>query len=208
MEEPVKVPRNMSLRYEDHKGLIYRLAMRYHKRILASKIPGVEFDDVLGECNVAFVKATRGFKADRGFTFTAFMGRVVQNHFNHFAERLSLEHFGQTTALDLDDSLEFQNKTGLGYVSVQDLDFEGDPYEAMEDATYARPEEVIDARMTINNVLRDVTLSPLTRAYIALVVDPHCPVPDATKEKIRNAQASVRLELSLRWDVKIPTIRL
>lgn len=90
-----KQNRAFSTRFEDHKGLIYTLAMRCYARLLGARITAMEFEDVYSEMCVSYTKAARGFDPSRGIGFGAYLGRACYNDFNKIAEKLELEQFGE-----------------------------------------------------------------------------------------------------------------
>lgn len=112
-----QLSRTYSTRFEDHKGLLYKLATQCYGRLRGAGITAMEFEDVQSELNIAYVKASRGFDASLGISFGAYLGRACFNHFNKLAERLELEQFGRKQsytkrvkrkALDEMDALELE----------------------------------------------------------------------------------------------------
>jgi hypothetical protein len=206
----MKTPRNKSLRYQDHAGLLHKWAKMFHARLAAAQINDATFDDVVGELGVAFTKAAQGYKPESGWTFTAFLQVCARNHFNKYASRLLHEQYGSDEAVDFNEAA-LQHR-GLGCISVQDMrspDGEDtDFYSSIEDDTFARPDEVVDASMTLKRLFSDPTLMPETRAYIALVVDPHMRVSEKVRDRIRRSAAAIRGEVQSRWGVELPCIRL
>lgn len=92
---PPRQGRGFSTRYEDHKGLMYRFAMRCYARVRGSGISALEFDDVLSEMSVSYTKALKSYDPARGITFSAYLGRCCFNDFNKLMEKLELEQFGR-----------------------------------------------------------------------------------------------------------------
>lgn len=207
MNGPVQ-PRNRSLRYSDHTGLLHKWAVKFHARLTAASL-GVEFDDVMGELSLAFVKATQGYKPERGFSFTAFLQQCCQHHFNKYADRLMLEQFGCSHA---DDADEHVGKRGLGCVSIHSMGSDEfgseDFYATVESDTYATPEEVQEARMSVRNLINDQTLFPETRAYLAKLANPDVSIPPAAAKRIQARGKEVRQQIRERWGIQLHTMSL
>lgn len=92
--KPAPIGRAYSTKFEDHKGLMIKIARNCYARARSSKISSLEFDDVLGEMHYAYVKASQGYDPERGITFGAYLGRACYNQFNKVMERLELEQYG------------------------------------------------------------------------------------------------------------------
>lgn len=208
-----KVPRNRSIRFQDHEGLLRKLAKRYYARLLGAQIMGLDFDDVMGELSLAFVKAAKGYDPQSEFSFTAFLGRCCQNHFNKYAKRLMLEQFGEEAPVDLDNS--GATRFGLGYISADAMGFVDDTgstlmslYEFVESDTFATPEEACNAGMTLKAIINDPTLSVETRVYISILANPLMEVSEKVRERIRSGSLSIRKEIGARFGVQMPAIRV
>lgn len=200
-------PRNRSLKFEDHRGLIIKNARRYHARLLGGCVMGVDFDDVFGELSHAFVKAAKGYNTESEFTFTAFLGTCLQNHFNKYAKRLMIEQYG------VESPTEGEFSGGIGYISIEDmgLDDDSDGYQGFEtfaDEAGATPEDICSARMELDAVLNDGSLSAETRVYVSLLANPALELSERVKERIRRASPKIRAELHNRYDIKMQYIRV
>lgn len=206
------VPRNRSLKFQDHQGLLMKLAKKYYGRLLSAQIPSTSFDDVMGELSLAFVKAAKGYDQGSEFTFTAFLGTCCQNHFNKYAKRLMLEHFGTESARDLEDG-EYSNM-GLGTISVEDMrggaDEDNDEglFDRLADDGAVAPEDRINAEMTLNTIVNDKTLSAETRVYISMLANPALAISDAAKKRLRATTGMIRRELAARYGVEMSCIRV
>jgi Sigma-70 region 2 len=199
----------MSTRFQDHEGLMHQWARKFHARLMAARL-NIEFDDVMGELSLAYTKAMQGFDADRGYTFTAYLGTACHNHFNKYAKRLMLEQYGAESAAE---AFEKAGKQGLGYISVQEIEA-GDPdggsfYDAIEDDnTFATPEQVVDAAMTFGDIVRDTTLLPQTRAYLANLINPDVQLSEAVRASINAHAQQIKRQVFARWGITIYKISL
>jgi hypothetical protein len=204
------VPRNRSLRFEDHAGIMNKLAKMFFARMMAAQIHSATYDEIMGELSLAFVKAAKGYNPDAGFTFTAFLERCCLNHCNKWASKLIKEQYGSDRAIDFHEAA--LGHMGLGYVSVHDMETEDgeDPdfYSSIEDDTFARPDDVADAAMTLKSIIGDATLLPETRVYVALLANPHTQVSEEVRNRIRRNAAKVREQVTKRWGVELPFVRV
>ncbi len=204
----MNTPRNRSTNFKDHKGLMVSKAKLYYGRVLKAQLTSVNFDDVFGELSIAFVQAVEGYDPDKGFTFTAFLGRCMQTHINKFIAKLMKEQFG----VEQPDEFEHVAMTGgLGYVSVDDIagaDGESVGYDLFQCGTFCNPEESVATRQDYNALLCDPTLLPETRAFIMLLVDPSPPQVERIKARIKAKSGLVRAQIERRWNVKLDQVNL
>jgi DNA-directed RNA polymerase specialized sigma24 family protein len=142
-----------STRYEDHTGMLHKLAKRGWGRLQEAGLD-VTYEDVYQHMCESFVKCQSTYKVDTGFSFSAYYGRSIWNNFNHWAER------------------QIEEKHTLGLVSVESLcgsDDEGetdvfefieqeDDEETPEDRLAARQESHRLARMLSDDAKRMVAL--------------------------------------------------
>jgi DNA-directed RNA polymerase specialized sigma24 family protein len=148
-----------STRYEDHTGMLHKLAKRGWGRLLENGLE-TPYEDVFQQMCESFVKCQATYKADTGFSFSAYYGRSIWNNFNKWAERL------------------IEEKHTLGMVSVESLcgsDEEGerDVYEFIEqneDDADDSPEERLAARQESHRLAR--MLSDDAKRIVALLVNP------------------------------------
>ncbi len=208
-----KAMRGYSTDIRDHKPLIIKLARKYYGRIISAKILGVAFEDVEGECNLAFHIAAQGYDVTRGFTFTALLQISLQHHFNKFAERLMREQFGRESGLD-DDELEGR-KEGLGMICMSDMrraDSEDPDGPDLIDQTpcelIADAGALLDARRAIEAVISDPTLLPETRAYIGMLTNPGVNFSPLVRQRIKSKSAQIKAEVSARWGIRMHTLGL
>lgn len=202
------VARNRSLEYSDHIGLVRKYAITYHARLLGGKIIGVDLDDVIGELSLAFVKAAHGYDPNAGYTFTAFLGRCFQNHFNKFAGKLMKEQYGDNEIrFDIDEETHHaKSRAGLGYVLEGDLQFAqtGDASPFLDaQCQQPTPEEYAIAVSELQAIWADKTLSLETRGYIAIICNPSQKVASAVVERIRSKFPTVRREIYDRFGVQL-----
>ena len=67
----------MEQNYEDYQRIIYKLAHKWNRS-------DVDFDDLIGEGNLAFAEAQRKFEPDRGVKFSTYLYQAVNNKMNTF----------------------------------------------------------------------------------------------------------------------------
>lgn len=197
-------PRNRSIKFEDHQALIHRDARRYYNRILGARIMGIDYDDVFGELCLAFVPAARGYDPESQWTFTAYLGICMRNHFNKLAKKLMLEQYGT------ERQVEGVNTWGVGYISVEDMRDEdvsiGDGFDMFADENSLSPEQAYSNLSEIESVINDSTLSPETRVYVSLLLDPAMELSERVKKRLHKASSTIRSELDTRYGVKLRVI--
>lgn len=200
--------RSHSTKFEDHKGLLHKWAVKFYARLLVAKVIGIDFDDVLAELNIPFVHSQRAYRAEKGYTFTAYLGRACQNHFNKYAERLLCEQYGDNAA-DRGFDPETSVEGGLGYISIGQMGEPGfDFLETIEQSAFAAPDDVMDAKMTLSAIDSDASLLEETRAFIAYLASPADALPDDMRKRIKSKGNKVRAELQSRYGVEFREIRL
>ena len=87
------IQRKNSMDMKDHEGLLHKYARGGHARLTSAGV-GIDYDDVLQEIRISFIKASRKFNPEIGVGFSSYMGRAVINNFNLYAERELSRHFG------------------------------------------------------------------------------------------------------------------
>jgi DNA-directed RNA polymerase specialized sigma24 family protein len=147
-----------STKFEDHTGMLHKLAKRAWGRLQEAGVT-VPYEDVFQNFCESFVRCEATFKADTGFTFSAYYGRSCWNNFNRWAE-------GQ-----------INEKHTLGMVSVEELgndsdhDGGGDVLEfgdfADEDDAHESPEDILSARQESHRAAR--MLTPVAKRVVALL---------------------------------------
>lgn len=73
-------------RYEDYHRLLAKLCHRTMRRLQASSLPA-NFDDLMGEAAMVFVKADARFKPELGVKFSTYLHRAVQNRMSRVADK-------------------------------------------------------------------------------------------------------------------------
>jgi RNA polymerase sigma factor (sigma-70 family) len=158
--------------YKGVERLLLQMANKGFMRLQAAKILGADFDDVMGEMRVAYVKAANGFKQDSGGRFTTYCVRVCWNEFNKYAERLTREH------------------AAIGYISLDQIasDASGgdDDFDAMdclvgEADLQDSPEDMAERRQTLNRASKSLSKESKTVLY-------HLLQPNAKLLKAYNAE--------------------
>lgn len=149
--------RGFSLRYEDHQGLLRKMAGKMYGRLQGAGVTAMEYEDVLAELAVAFTLALKGYKPEKGISFSAYFGACCYNRFNKIADKLIREQMS------------------LGLVSTEDLATSYDNHAEDEDSFDLNastgedgelsPEDIMERKQDFwENLNR---LSPKTRQYVA-----------------------------------------
>lgn len=76
--------------YASVEALLYRLAMKCYARVQAMGL-GMEFDDVLQEMHVSYVKSTHKWNAQGGALFSTYCQTVCMNNFNNAISKMARE---------------------------------------------------------------------------------------------------------------------
>jgi len=158
--------------YKGVERLLFQMANKGFMRLQAAKILGADIDDVMGEMQVAYVKAANGFKQDSGGRFTTYCVRVCWNEFNKYAERLTREH------------------AAIGYISTEDIAAASGDEDAgidmldclagdmeMQDS----PEDMVERRQTLNRASKSLSKESKEVLY-------HLLQPNAKLLKAYNAE--------------------
>lgn len=195
---------NKSTRYEDHKGFVYKQALRYFGRAQGAKL-SLPFDDIVGELGVAFTQAAKGYKVESGYAFTTFFGMCAQNHMNKVLAKLSLEQYGEERPDEDCVDGDRRNLHGLGLISFEDVFADADASFVGDDVM--RPDDAVQASQTLNAIINDETLMPETRAYVTILVNPSLSTPNILA-RIRAVQSEVKSQLKSRWGVDYASCQL
>ncbi len=75
--------------YGKYQNLIFKLSRKAYARLCESGAEGaVEFEDILGEANIAFVKACNGYKEGSGAQFITYLHNVVKFNLGRYVSDL------------------------------------------------------------------------------------------------------------------------
>lgn len=118
--------------YESVQAMLVKQATVFYPRVMALRLP-MEFEDVLGILNEAYVKARKAWNPEKA-QFNTYCYRVAQNHFNKSIERMVLDrqHLGLSS---IDDQAQGHDdeEAGDGYSRYLSQEDEGsDPLQRME----------------------------------------------------------------------------
>lgn len=195
-----------STEFGEHRGFVFKLARKYLVRVHAARLP-MDMDDVIGELSVAFVNAGNGYKPESGYGFTTYFGMCAQNHMNKVLGKMSREQYGEDVPDEDCVQGERSNKFGLGLLSINDLQVEGggDPLDYLFPDDSMTVEDRMDAVSVVTGILSDNTLSPETRAYIGMLVNPSM-VSEAAMQRIEARRHIVSSEIKERWGVSIRSL--
>lgn len=133
--------RGYSTNFKDHEELLHKFAKKGFARLQDARVNWISYDEVLGQMSLYFVQAEAKFDAKRGYTFTAYMGRVCANNFNKWAHD------------------QVRDQVELGLISIEDLggdqsEDDGAPVDFhafMSTDTEESPEEIMERRQTMWN---------------------------------------------------------
>lgn len=70
-----------------HKGMMIKLSRRAQRRLEGAGI-SVEFDDIMQEATVAFIKAKQGFDPQNGAKFSTYLWTSITNNLNRFCDQM------------------------------------------------------------------------------------------------------------------------
>lgn len=95
-----EIKRGFRTDFEAHRDLIMRFAHKAWGRLEGAGV-NMPFDDVFQELSVIYCKAKEKYNPELGITFSAYLGRAMQNDFNKIAEKLISERNGEANTRDL-----------------------------------------------------------------------------------------------------------
>lgn len=103
----VIVKRGFTTDFENHAGLIHSITRKCMGRLYNLGF-NIEYEDLFQDNCLSYTKAMIGYDAERGITFSAYMGRAIYNQFNNQVEKMLNERSGINTVLvgednDVDD---------------------------------------------------------------------------------------------------------
>lgn len=215
-QRPAPSGRCMSTNVADHIGLLRSFARRYHRQLKAAKLR-VEFDDIYGEMLLSFTKAVKGFKPERGVSFTAYLGRVCSNEFYKRLRPLWLEQYGRLpqaeapiAPMETEQAVDpkYHWKGGLGTILFSEMEGVLSPEETI--AGTGDPTLDLERRKTMLALFRDTSLSIPTRMYLRTLVDPKFEerLSEESRAMIAAKFPKVRSELEARFKIKLTYLRL
>lgn len=154
--------RGFSTRYEDHLGLIHKLARRGWGRLTSANV-FVDFEDVVQEMSLTYVKAVEKYDPEYGVTFSAYLGRAIWNQFNKVAEKM------------IDTQVELK-MTSLDAMSSNT---DGDDFDVLEsiESDELSPEQYVDAMQQFRKNLQ--SLGPAAKFIVSKLINPSQDLVDA-----------------------------
>ena len=183
-KSPVNQSRGYSTNYEDHVGLLHKLAKRGYAWLEAAH-SHLDYEDVYQEMCVGFVKAVEKWNPERGITFSAYMGTAAWNNFIKVAKK------------------RIDEKVGLNVVSYDSLDEDEDGSFA-EDVLLADSdaEHVLDALIRKQEArLRIRHLSDNARAIIKELISPSAELVEAHEGLLEHYALAHQMGLSVGYRV-------
>lgn len=165
------------------EAMLVKLAATFYPRVLGLGLP-MDFDDVLQELKVGYVKALQKWNPDRS-QFNTYCYAVCRNEFNRRIERMVLDrqHLGLGSIDDL--ASDADEEVGDGY----------ERYQSQESEDLA-PDERIDYRETLRDNL--AKLSPQSRAVVRMLL---------ANERDSNAPTMTLREIALHLGLAIPQMQ-
>lgn len=85
--------------WKDYERFIIKLSWASYRRFSGSRVP-VDYDDVLQEASMAFVKASKGFDPERGFKFITYLGAAIASRLANFKHSMDRQLVGKTISFD------------------------------------------------------------------------------------------------------------
>jgi RNA polymerase sigma factor (sigma-70 family) len=147
-------PANFEAFHAANKGLIHEIARRAYRRLVAIGA-GIEFDDLVQDLTIIFMRAYGSFDEARGVKFSTYFARCALNRANFIAKKFEIE------------------RIELGIRSVEELDGMGDDGSsiveriASDDLT---PEQTAEWNEIVDRM--DEQLSPLAHLILRWMVEP------------------------------------
>lgn len=204
-------------KFEDHVGLVNRLAITFTQRLKKAGIVSYEFEDMVSEMTIAFMRAQKAFDPEKA-RFSTFFWRVATNHYNQLASNLLAEQYGGKSTLiddtrESDDTdskaIDLEDHTrhyGLRYISMSQLKSEeGGEVEFADPGTFAQPGDALEARQRIAQIARNPRLSKITKLYLRTVIDlsGNSVVSPAVREEMLSSSRLIRIEIEREFGVKL-----
>jgi hypothetical protein len=144
---------NMVLRIEDSMPAIRSFASRVMRRVTAAGSV-ISIEDVISECSIAWVQASRSWDEAAGVPFLAYLRTGMRNHINRWVEKELREHNGS--------HLEFDASRGE--------DDSGSLHDIFADQGADRADELLELNDRRHKQL--ARLSPRTRQFVELLESP------------------------------------
>ena len=144
------VTRSTSIAFEDHTGMLHKLAKRGWGRLQEAGVT-VPYEDVFQLMCESFVRCQSKYDPATGFSFAAYYGRSCWNNFNRWAEHV------------------IEERHTLGMISVEELSgaapdedagdvFEFCDFSDNEDDAHDSPEDILAARQESHRAARMLSL--------------------------------------------------
>lgn len=141
----------MTHEWKDYERLAMKVARKHYAR-LSAQGAGVEFDDLMGEAMMTFVRASRLFDADKGVKFSTYLWRAIDLNLQRWAGQRRQELMRERS---MDASLgEEGNATLHDVLPADDL----------------TPDEVVERRRL--RAVAIARLSPLARQVVLALEEP------------------------------------
>lgn len=189
--------------FKNYEPLMRKLAFKFAQRLEGARVMGVDVDDVMGHLSLTFVNAARSYKPESGFAFSTYLTTACVQNFNHLAARLIKEQYGVERETDPENRTT--TTRGLGYCSIEVMhsDDEGvlNLYDMTEDETYAGPEDALQAKQVVRDLMSDDELSPHARIYLMSVINPGMELTADVRAGLRRNHTAIRRELTSRFGV-------
>lgn len=154
--------------YELHAGLIRQLAFKVASRAHAFGL-SYEIEDAVQDASLVYVKAAHGYDADRGITFTAYLGRAIFNELNAIVNKM-VEMRKECIAMSIEDLGE-EDQDALEAISLDDENAES---------------RLINRQEMRNKV---ASLSPTARLFVRELNSPSPELRNKLESMIASAKA-------------------
>lgn len=111
-----EVKRGFRTDFAAHRDFIMKFAHKAWGRLVDAGV-NMPFDDVFQELSVIYCRVKEKYNPELGITFTAYLGRAMQNDFNKLADKLIAERLGESQTLDAYDAFDAERAkvSGVSY---------------------------------------------------------------------------------------------
>jgi RNA polymerase sigma factor (sigma-70 family) len=144
--------------YTTHVGLVHYAARKGYGRLVAMGAP-VDYDDLVQELSVVFVKAFDGFSEECGYKFSSYYTRAAYNQINKIAEKVKEER--------VDNGVRSVEEMAHRYSSATGTDI--DDFDILT-CSRQTPESELSTSQSLSRMLSN--LSPLASLIARWLIDP------------------------------------
>lgn len=158
---------NLASYYAENVGLVKQVAWKGYQRLIAIGAT-MEFDDLVQELSVTFVRAYDKFDESNGAKFSTYFVHAAYNDLNKLAKRIEAE------------------RVDLGMRSIEEIDAlvgEGGSLAERVASEAMTPEEIVERDSAIREI--ESRLTPVAALVMHWIIDP----PDFLERELQAQQA-------------------